>query len=29
MILSRISVEEFLYGLMECMEAQLDEDNMN
>lgn len=27
-VLFRISVEEFLYGLVECMEAQPDEDNM-
>ena len=27
-ILSRISVEEFLYGPVECMEAQPEEDHM-
>jgi len=27
-VLFRISVEELLYGLVECMEAQPDEDNM-
>jgi hypothetical protein len=27
-VLLRISVEEFLCGLVECMEAQSDEDNM-